>query len=340
MEQHVKLMKRVAFLLGLLLIITAIPFDNVNAEVNVSTTNPNAMGNTSGNLSFGNFGSVAEYDGWIFFTDDGTKGGNSQAIFKVKADGSGLTTIVDTKNDGICGINIYDGWVYYLKETIANGQCTQKLYKITIDGKNNKKVTNSRMDLYGIPTVYKGWIYYSEKDGIYKMKTDGTNKKRIVKDKLINDFTFSNNWIYYVGYNGLYRVKTNGTSKRLLIKNINIYSCQISEKYVYYKTNYENLFRINLDGTNRKKMKTDVLSFNVYNGWIYYGKRDKGFYRMRESGTSIKKLLPNVPSAIFVTKDRIYFDEIVNSTFYYYIVDKDGSDFKKGWLPTPAENNM
>jgi N-acetylmuramoyl-L-alanine amidase len=187
---------------------------------------------------------------------------------KVNIDGSGHTILNKEYMDSL---NIVGNWIYYKNSDDG------KVYKIKVNGSNKSKIVD---DVVGQVIVYKGYIYYSDGNAIYRTKLDGSEKVTIISDPSINylEINISNDYIYYTGADGsLYKVKTDGSSKSRVV-NINTldienaYRASISlpnivGDWIYYTCDicsyqYElstNLYRVKIDGSENTLLDSKKL---------------------------------------------------------------------------------
>lgn len=150
---------------------------------------------------------------------------------------SGTACIKDGKN------------LYYKKGNEASASIT-----ISKAGAKDKKLAKVGTDKFFIQGKF---VYFALKDGIYKMKKNGKNKKRIYK----------------------------GSVKVI----------DISGKYIYF-TNYKNLnqkdiVRISLEGKGKKMLKKASIQSNpvMVNNRIYFVDRKDKVYRLSYVSLSSKK---------------------------------------------------
>lgn len=143
----------------------------------------------------------------IYYTDD------FGYLYSMNLGGTDKKTLL---NDEITEFQVYDGWIYYYK------QSENYLSKINIDGSENDTVTD-KVNSY-IFNIYKGKIYFydSEKSNISCIGINGKNLEVITKIKTnktrIN--LTSNGDIYYLdasnGENNIYQMYRIGTNGRKL----------------------------------------------------------------------------------------------------------------------------
>jgi len=180
-------------------------------------------------------------DDWIYFI-----GGGRRAIQRVKTDGTGLEAI-HRHGQTIHEMVVSGDWIYYV--TMGDGLNRGGLHKVKIDGTGEQRLfpTNARNI-----NVAGDWIYFIHSeisrdrdyvDGIYRIKTDGTNTELIYKSAYLEFSTFSN---YYMTVYG---------------------------DFIYYKSGH-NIYRLNIDGTNRREFASvsrgHIETINFLDGWIYF----------------------------------------------------------------------
>lgn len=134
--------------------------------------------------------------GWIYYRN----GSDDGKLYKIRTDGKGKTKL---NNDESAGINVVGDWIYY-----CSGY---RLYKIRTDGTEKTKLNSD--DSMSI-NVAGDWIYYSKgkssESPIYKMRTDGTEETRL-GNALGASINVAGGWIFYENKNGFYKVRTDGT---------------------------------------------------------------------------------------------------------------------------------
>ena len=210
---------------------------------------------------------------WIYFNDrnDGFH------IYKVKVDGSEKQMVSEDKANSL---NLVGDWIYYcIRE--------EGIYRIKTDGANRGKVTDDWS--YDI-SVVGDWMYYANEvggepfptpdgyesqAGIYKIKTDGSERQRVNKDGSY-PMQVAGDWVYYIGaeYN-IYKMKTDGSEKQQVNED-NTWYFNVVEERIYYMNRGINgrgtgVYRINTDGTDRQMLTEDFgVSLNVAGDWLYF----------------------------------------------------------------------
>ncbi|MGK0466157.1 MAG: hypothetical protein ACJAX4_001442 [Clostridium sp.] len=304
-----------------------IEYFNLDTDTITSLKQPISYtyGNTSGNLTNG--GSVVSDGQYNYYlnSSDGYK------LYKNKPDGSSKSKI----SDSVCGsLNTIGDWIYYSDTMVGKG-----IYKMKKDGSSKTLIVNSQT--MGIAVV-NDWIYYLEKGAsesqenfLYKIKTDGTSKKKI-------DFETGNslvcieaqaivvieNWVYLSLLNkadnniGLYRIKTDGsTTQRVSSSSPRFFS--IEDGWIYYSDDtYQKINKAKVDGSSEEVLYTmpdsnyALYGINASNGYVYFSNYtdsqpdDKlGIYRMKTDGSELVKLVSG--------SEWIYFESPGSSTLTY-----------------------
>lgn len=146
---------------------------------------------------------------WIYFQNHIDR----NCIYKMKLDGTGITKISGIGDTYTC-LNLAGDWLYFFGD--------YDLCKININGGNLQKLYHGGVNNINI----KGdWIYFSVfKEGIFKMKTDGTNVQKLLDQKeYISGMCMTDEWIYYEIFYGstdhddgvdIYRMKFDGSSNQ------------------------------------------------------------------------------------------------------------------------------
>ena len=180
---------------------------------------------------------------------------------------------------------------------------------------------------YGYTAIQGEWVYYiypneyDSKIGIYKIKTNGKEKQKVLMEN-IDDIVSINvykDYIYFIGTlngeyssndavdNKIYRVKTDGTNLEVINDNFFNNSCReiyVINDLIYYIGLDANIYTMNLDGTN----KTILLK----NGTGYLGITDKYIiYNVNENKGAIGNESEN-PQGTESSEDIEYVTYIMN----------------------------
>lgn len=172
-----------------------------------------------------------------------------------------------------------DGWVYYGLDQLRNGK---GLYKKKIDDEKAIKLSD------GLPryiNVVGDWIYYlSFKEGIYRIKTDGTEEKLICKDENLARIYVYGDWIVCRS-DKLYKMKTDG-SEKVILSDKRVFKIMPDKDKLYFmafeidKKPKKVVYEIEVTKENptaKKLLEADMKKFNIptlstliQDGWIYY----------------------------------------------------------------------
>ncbi|WP_248927583.1 DUF5050 domain-containing protein [Paenibacillus hamazuiensis] len=152
------------------------------------------------------------------------------------------------------------------------------------------------------------WLYYvaaGSEGGIYKIKTDGTQRSRIVNaPDAVSTIRVKDNSIYYVHRSfqdpegatggdhrpdGIRKMNIDGTGDELLVGGkINYYMALHGDKiyYLLEEGAAKHLYVMNLDGSGQTRLQDDVLRMTVVDGWIYFA-QDNQLGKMSLDGSVV-----------------------------------------------------
>lgn len=258
-------------------------------------------GNTKGNLKNGGY--LLEHNGWIYYSS--LYGGEGR-LYKKKIDGSNKTKISNDK--WTSDINIMDDKIY----CSSNGN----LVKMGLNGEN-KVVLDTQARFVN---VIGDWIYYCKglQSAIYKIRIDGTGKKLLVKD-LILQMDAGANEIYFESIAKLYKVADSGKSN-IVLTSENIGRFTIDGDWVYYTMpGSDGLYKSRKDFKKKIKITSDrVGNINVSGDWIYYtnySEHPAKFYKVKTDGSLRQKINNDKPSYIYVFDRTIYYLDSYSQTY-------------------------
>lgn len=168
---------------------------------------------------------VVAVENWIYLPLANQSEGRTQ-LYRVKTDGSAVQKVL---NSSPRFLSISDGWIYYSDETY------KKLNKSKVDGSSEKTIyviQDSNYNIYSI-NVFNGNVYFSndtgseptDKLGIYKMKTDGSELTQILSGAT-KFLSIAADWIYFEApvssaptySNGVFQVTIGGPWKIFKLK--------------------------------------------------------------------------------------------------------------------------
>lgn len=172
-----------------------------------------------------------------------------------------------------------------------------------------------------------GWIYYMHitngggyywTDGIHRMKTDGTEDQvNLAKDQnsSFSGFFLDGDTIYYVKQNSLFRMNLDGSDNRKLREDVT--RAVVIDGWIYYVChNGVQLNKMSLDGLVDIPLYTSergILTLQYRQGWIYIA---VGNFRIMGSG-NIDKLRVDGTGENGLTTARANSLYFAGDTLYY-----------------------
>lgn len=174
-------------------------------------------------------------------------------------------------------------------------------------------------------------IYYLDElsKSIISIKTNGEDKKIVLENVDLKQFTVKDGWIYYFENSNFYKIKTNGKNKTKLSEE-DIINYQIEDNIIYYSYEKEEKIKIAKMKTNGKNIKIideeAGLQFFLVGNEIYYIKENYNYdnyeynyelYKIKTNGNS-KKSITKIEGQI--NTDTINAD---NNNLYYAKENKD-----------------
>lgn len=148
-------------------------------------------------------------DGWVYYTSDGKP-------YKTSVDGK---KTVKLSEDQVGNLNVTDKYIYYTASSVSpdNGG---NIFRINLDG-SSKTLVNAALS-GGSMNVFGEYIYFSNNSDynkLYRMKTDGTDVKKMSDDKNVTLINPAGQWIFYKAGSSYYRVSFYGNEKVHIVKD-------------------------------------------------------------------------------------------------------------------------
>lgn len=192
-------------------------------------------------------------DNWIFYSSLVYKQGLSHDLYfyRISSDKRYKTKLDKVTIGFYMGIAGFDeNYIYYYIH--------KDFYRMKQDGTENLKLFSG--DLMASALVRDGWIYYTNGYSLKKVLLNGEKVVTLCDDKPLS-INIQEEYLYYHNRldNGkLYRIKTDGTNKRKLCDDF-VRGISIIGDWIYYKvtlpttdgTIKHKLLRIKTDGTKR-----------------------------------------------------------------------------------------
>lgn len=201
--------------------------------------------------------------------------------------------------------------------------------RFPVNGNTNNNLANGGYYAYS-----DGWVYCSQNSGLYKIRPDGSSKI-LITDGYCTNINVIDEWIYYISNEKITKIKTDGTQKTVLDWADRAERCLvISNNIVYYIDIWGGLFKINLDGTNPKRIGSiNTYFFQVDGDWIYYNQEitpsgigSGNIYRIKTDGTQQSKLVDCNTSDFNVYNGWIYYENHEYQNTGIFKVKIDGSE--------------
>ena len=218
-------------------------------------------------------------------------------------------------------------YVYYRQDGSGS-----KLLRYNVDTKSSEIIVPERFS--GVLNIIDDWIYYEENEGegLYRIKTDGTNKMKL-SDSNIHDFHIDRSGIYYLilkndlTVDKYYKVNLDGTNRQILINDLasdSSFSCEIYKDYIYYHQE-GGLYRVKKDGTDKKKIiNQSIQEFKIIDEHIYY-KSQGDLYSASLDGGEQEKIIEDSGLSFTKYKDNIFYlkyDKQYSVLFKYNLLSK------------------
>lgn len=160
---------------------------------------------------------------------------------------------------------------FYLKNSKESPLDTTYKYNIVGNDTNNIK------NLGGIISTQDEWFYYYysgdlfNSEGLYRSKKDGTNKVLMVKGSIYN-INVVGDWVYYVKniddkhddlvvYHHLYKIKLDGTEKKKIVDHV--FDSYVVNNKIYYKIGIETVGRLKFMILIIQLNKTNIYSLAI-----------------------------------------------------------------------------
>lgn len=234
-------------------------------------------------------GNINVLGDWIYYLDED----NESKICKIKTDGTEKTQLVEAEVD----LMLVEGdWIYY-----STRFDDAKFYKIKTDGTQKTLISDNYTGYFDITD---DWIYYTINNTseawyygpieLYRIKKDGTQNSKIMKDDKDHYFHYINvvgDWIYYTygidRNHNIYKIKTDGTQNTKINSECS-HRINVVGDWIYFQ-NYNDpsgrLYKIKTDGSCKTRLSVDYAErFYVVGDWIFYLGNEK-FYKMRLDGS-------------------------------------------------------
>lgn len=204
------------------------------------------------------------------------------SMVSIDLDGKNKVELVE--NIGAC-INIINNEIYYTKNSDTRDY---NLYKYNMDTKSNTMLVEFGFSDMVNGTnigIYNDKIYYtkSESEGkvaVFSINLDGSNSQKLfdIKKENVQDLIVLEDYILYLSNEVLDKVNLDGTNEKK-ISTIITNNIAVTDNYIYYlgDATYK-LYRMDLDGNNNVMLvDAGIDQYDVIDDKIYYYNRDDSF---------------------------------------------------------------
>lgn len=177
-------------------------------------------------------------------------------------------------DDGESGINVVGDWVYYCcGSDFPNIKKDQQLYKVKTDGSQKKLISTDKCLYTNVKDDYVYYCNIKDDSSIYKIKTDGTRKEKLSTNSG-SDLFAVDDWLYYIN-----------------------------------KSDSNKICRISTDGTAEETVIDSPSSiFNIYHNRIYYVcETDNKLYSTSLDGSNQLTVSDDSCGELNVTDEWIYY---------------------------------
>jgi hypothetical protein len=189
--------------------------------------------------------------------------------------------------------------------------------------------------------VIDDWIIFYCDDGLFRMRTDGSNLSPIIEiENFVTTVNICDDWIFYsyryITDEGrltrIYKIRIDGTG-HTLVNEVSLLHYLVEDGWIYfsgYHGDYDTpgLYKMRIDGSELRRINDDYAAYlNAFDGWIYYlmltsaSERiniEPGIYRIRADGTGREMVTAlNFDSLLFmfnVTTDWTYLTTLRRNT--------------------------
>jgi hypothetical protein len=237
-------------------------------------------------------------------------------------DGAGLAPVgkLSQTENIYQGVNVLDGWVYYL--------AMQGLNRVRVDGTGHKQLTEDRISWF---CVAGGWIYYQQKfdrERLWRMKVGGGGAVRLTEEEVGVASVSTDGRIYYTNKTDggrVYSRNHDGSARRKLSERTA--SVLVAEGGTLWFVDGESgqLCRMGTDGGRPETIVEDKVSgLNVSGDRVYFS-RSGGVARCRFDGSEMEPVARGDEIWQFlIHRGRVYFRNGDDKTIQS--VAEDGSD--------------
>jgi len=169
---------------------------------------------------------IIEAGGWLYFMQNpapadiyGNIIAENASFVRMRPDGSQLTEFDkrEGRSNGARNLIVIGDWIFYLCRDHGD-EDGYAVYRMRIDG-SHKEVIDDGKSWFLVN--YGEWLFYgSSRNGIWKMKTDGSAKEQIYSGQC---YTFNSNiagdLLYFADAQNMYKMRHDGSQLEIIISD-------------------------------------------------------------------------------------------------------------------------
>lgn len=309
-------------------------------------------GNTIGNIR--NHGYIVSDEEYLYYMSP-SKNASKIGIRKLRKDNlTGTPELLIEDVWEIAGLNYLDGYIYFVTFTLSQSESSEdeydvdnKIHKIKVDGTEHTIINDNEFNdlCYEIYVIEDKVYYIGEDENIYYMDLDGNNKTKLNDNKcgyvgITKDYIFYNlpkdtseetNNIDFTTY----MMNRDGTNAHPIVEDTKMFYINVINDCIYYVDQNRYLFKVNIDGTDRKMLsETSFYNLNVTKDGIYYYNYYKidennvgvGLYKMDLNGENVTQLakIDNYSENLAEFDNWLFYTDNNEDEGRFMLVSKDG----------------
>jgi RHS repeat-associated protein len=208
-------------------------------------------------------------------------------------------------------------WHYYLNR--------DGLYRVNRHTEEVIKINNQ--DYASDFVVSEEWIYFNDNNCLYRMGNE--NQRELVLEDICDWLSLKDEWLFYGNKNGVFKVKPDGSGKEQIIQT-DCVGIAISDNYIFY-TAYATvdegyyfddgpmgiigqLHRTDIDGNNDVNLGFMVRELKVYKNIVYFSDMEDDYYYSMD---------PETTERMVFYKEYSVEDPCFYGDFVFFIADRN-----------------
>lgn len=226
-------------------------------------------------------------------------------------------------------------WMYFSMPAMSSNNLCRSLLDMETGYKQLSENPINNLNVIG------EWIYFFDYNslGIYKIKTDGSEKTLMIPNTASPSFIAVDNIIYFDSYEGLSKIdvlenKITQISPvhamgPIYYDNNNIYYIKEPTENSEKDKEQMSLFRVSTDGKTVKQLAKDkCVTFIIDGDWIYYKDYANKLYKINKDGANKTSLVDEEINAFNASNKIIYYNPL-NDVCNVYSINMDGKNKTK-----------